>query len=250
MSGHSHWATIKHKKGAVDAKRGKLWSKLSRAIIIAAKNGGGDPNMNLKLRYAIDKARSVSMPKDNIERAIKRGTGDMEGVVFEEITYEGYGPGGSAILVDVLTDNRNRTAGEVRKIFERSGGKMGSAGNVGFLFERKGVFSIDAAAMDEDSLMAIVLDAGADDLKSSGSAFEITCDPAHFSQVQAALEKANLKPIVAEVHQVAKAPREMDTETGHKVMRLMEALDDHDDVQNVYSDVSISDAMIAEMSKE
>src|SRR5438874_744019 len=178
MSGHSHWATIKHKKGATDAKRGKLWSKLSRAIIIAAKNGGGDPNMNLKLRYAIDKARAVSMPKDNIERAIKRGTGDMEGVVFEEITYEGYGPGGSAILVDVLTDNRNRTAGEVRKIFERSGGKMGSAGNVAFLFERKGVFNIEAAAMDEDSLMAIVLDAGADDLKKTDSIYEIICDPA------------------------------------------------------------------------
>src|SRR5437763_1990616 len=196
MSGHSHWATIKHKKGATDAKRGKMWSKLSRAIIIAAKNGGGDPNMNLKLRYAIDKARSVSMPKDNIERAIKRGTGDMEGIIFEEITYEGYGPGGVAVLVEVLTDNRNRTAGEVRKIFERGGGKMGSAGNVGFLFERKGVFSIDAAAMDEDSLMAIVLDAGGDDLKKSGSSYEIICDPAHFSHVQAALEKANLKPVV------------------------------------------------------
>ena len=138
MSGHSHWATIKHKKGAIDAKRGKLWSKLSRAIIIAARHGGGDPNMNLKLRYAIDKARQVSMPKDNIERAIKRGTGEIEGMVFEEITYEGIGPGGVAFLVDVVTDNRNRTAGEIRKIFERGGGKMGSAGNVAFLFERKG----------------------------------------------------------------------------------------------------------------
>src|ERR1043166_7261370 len=133
MSGHSHWATIKHKKGAVDAKRGKLWSKLSRAIIIAAKHGGGDPTMNLKLRYAIDKAREVSMPKDNIDRAIKRGTGDMEGQVFEELTYEGYGSGGIAVLVDVLTDSRNRTAAEVRKIFERSGGKMGQAGSVGYL---------------------------------------------------------------------------------------------------------------------
>jgi len=250
MSGHSHWATIKHKKGAVDAKRGKLWSKLSRAIIIAARNGGGDPGMNLKLRYAIDKARSVSMPKDNIERAIKRGTGDMEGVVFEEITYEGYGPGGVAILVDVLTDNRNRTAGEVRKIFERSGGKMGSAGNVAFLFERKGLLTVDASAMDEDSLMGIVLDAGADDLKKTDSAYEIICDPAQFSHVQAALEKNNLKPLVAEIPQMAKAPREVDAETGLKVMRLMEALDDHDDVQNVYSDVHITDAMIAEMNKE
>jgi YebC/PmpR family DNA-binding regulatory protein len=250
MSGHSHWATIKHKKGAVDAKRGKLWSKLSRAIIIAARNGGGDPNMNLKLRYAIDKARSVSMPKDNIERAIKRGTGDMEGVVFEEITYEGYGSGGVAILVEVLTDNRNRTAGEVRKIFERSGGKMGSAGNVGFLFERKGVFSLDAAAVDEDALMAIVLDAGADDLKKVDTGYEVTCDPTQFTQVQAALEKNNLKPLVAEIPQVAKAPREVDTETGQKVLRLMEALDDHDDVQNVYSDLHLSDALLAAMNKD
>src|SRR5258708_19608264 len=152
MSGHSHWATIKHKKGAVDARRGKLWSKLSRAIIIAAKDGGGDRNMNLKLRYAIDKARQVSMPKDNIERAIKRGTGDMEGQVFEELTYEGIGPGGVAILVDVVTDNRNRTGGEVRKIFERGGGKMGSAGSVGYLFERKGGFAVPPADHAKDTL--------------------------------------------------------------------------------------------------
>src|SRR4051812_46070269 len=165
MSGHSHWATIKHKKGAVDAKRGKLWSKLSRAIIIAARHGGGDPNMNLKLRYAIDKARQVSMPKDNIERAIKRGTGEIDGAIYEELTYEGYGPGNVAVLVEVLTDNRNRTAGEVRKIFERSGGKMGSAGCVAYLFERKGVLVVNAADTDEDTLMGIALDAGAADLK-------------------------------------------------------------------------------------
>src|SRR5438477_3606995 len=186
MSGHSHWATIKHKKGAIDAKRGKLWSKLSRAIIIAAKHGGGDPNMNLKLRYAIDKAREVSMPKDNIERAIKRGTGELEGLQFEELTYEGFGPGGTAILVDILTDNRNRTNGEVRKIFERSGGKMGSSGNVAFLFERKGTFAIEAAAANEDKLMEIALEAGADDLKHAGTMFDITCDPSVFNQVREA----------------------------------------------------------------
>src|SRR5215207_1020667 len=150
MSGHSHWATIKHKKGATDAKRGKLWSKLSRAIIIAARHGGGDPTMNLKLRYAIDKARAVSMPKDNIERAIKRGTGELEGIVEDEITYEGYGHGGIAIMVDVVTDNRNRTAGEIRKIFERSGGKMGSAGNVAHRFERKGLVGVPVQGVDED----------------------------------------------------------------------------------------------------
>src|SRR5438477_10385446 len=173
MSGHSHWATIKHKKGAIDAKRGKLWSKLSRAIIIAAKHGGGDPTMNLKLRYAIDKAREVSMPKDNIERAIKRGTGEVEGLQFEELTYEGYGPGGVALLVDVLTDNRNRTNGEVRKIFERSGGKMGSAGNVAYLFERKGVFSVDARSQDEDALLEVALEAGAEDVRRDGDRFLI-----------------------------------------------------------------------------
>src|SRR5436305_1515496 len=198
MSGHSHWATIKHKKGAIDAKRGKLFSKLSRAIIIAARHGGGDPEMNLKLRYAIDKARQVSMPKDNIDRAVKRGTGEVEGQIFEEIVYEGYGPGGIAIMVEVLTDNRNRTASEIRKIFERSGGKMGSAGNVAFLFERKGVFSVDASTTDEDTLMSIALDAGADDLKRSGGTFDITCDPAVFNQVQEALQKNGLTPSVAE----------------------------------------------------
>src|SRR5579883_3538917 len=173
MSGHSHWATIKHKKGAIDAKRGKLWSKLSRAIIIAARHGGGDPTMNLKLRYAIDKARQVSMPKDNIERSIKRGTGETEGLVFEEITYEGIGPGGVAFLVDVVTDNRNRTAGELRKIFEKGGGKMGSANTAAFLFERKGIIAVPASATDEDTLMGIILEVGADDIKRHGDAFEI-----------------------------------------------------------------------------
>jgi YebC/PmpR family DNA-binding regulatory protein len=245
MSGHSHWATIKHKKGAIDAKRGKLFSKLSRAIIIAARHGGGDPETNLKLRYAIDKAREVSMPKDNIERAVKRGTGETEGLTFEEITYEGYGPGSVAILVEVLTDNRNRTASEIRKIFERSGGKMGSAGSVGYLFERKGVFSVDAKSSDEDTLMSIALDAGADDLKRSGSTFEITCDPGVFAQVQTALQKNGIMPAVAEISQVAKNPVDIDVETGRKLMRLMEALDDQDDVQNVYSSANISEEMVA-----
>jgi YebC/PmpR family DNA-binding regulatory protein len=246
MSGHSHWATIKHKKGAIDAKRGKLFSKLSRAIIIAARHGGGDPEMNLKLRYAIDKARQVSMPKDNIERAVKRGTGEVEGMTFEEILYEGYGPGGVAVLVDVLTDNRNRTASEIRKIFERSGGKLGSAGCVGYLFERKGVFSIEASAVDEDTLMGIALDAGADDLKRSGTTFDITCDPSVFNKVQEALQKNGLTPVHSEISQVPKQAVDVDAETGKKVMRLMEALDDHDDTQNVYSNVNITEAMLAE----
>src|SRR5436305_10984420 len=227
MAGHSHWANIQHKKGIADAKRGKVWSKLSRAIIIAARHGGGDPETNLKLRYAIDKAREVSMPKDNIERAIKRGTGETEGVTFEEITYEGYGPSGVAFLVDVLTDNRNRTNGEVRKIFERSGGKMGSSGNVAFLFERKGLISVNAADTDEDTLMGIALDAGADDLKRSGSTFDITCDPHVFNQVQEAIQKQGLTPTIAEITQIPKAAVDVDAETARKVVRLMEALDDH-----------------------
>jgi YebC/PmpR family DNA-binding regulatory protein len=246
MSGHSHWATIKHKKGAIDAKRGKMFSKLSRAIIIAARHGGGDPETNLKLRYAIDKARQVSMPKDNIERAIKRGTGEMEGLTFEEILYEGYGPGGVAVLVDVLTDNRNRTASEIRKIFERSGGKLGSAGCVGYLFERKGVFSIEASGVDEDTLMGIALDAGADDLKRSGSTFDITCDPTVFNKVQEALQKNGLTPVHSEIGQVPKQAVDVDAETGKKVLRLMDALDDHDDVQYVYSNVNITEAMFTE----
>jgi YebC/PmpR family DNA-binding regulatory protein len=250
MSGHSHWATIKHKKGAVDAKRGKLWSKLSRAIIIAARHGGGDPTMNLKLRYAIDKARQVSMPKDNIERAIKRGTGETEGLIFEEITYEGIGSAGIAYLVDVVTDNRNRTAGEIRKIFERGGGKMGSAGSVAYQFERKGVFVVNASEIDEDTLMGIALDAGADDIKRSGTTFDVTCDPAHFNPVQEALKAKGLNLTVAEISQVAKAPVDADAEAAKRVMRLMEALDDHDDVQNVYSTLNLTEEVMAEMAKE
>jgi YebC/PmpR family DNA-binding regulatory protein len=250
MSGHSHWATIKHKKGAIDAKRGKLWSKLSRAIIIAAKNGGGDPTMNLKLRYAIDKAREVSMPKDNIERAIKRGTGDIEGATWEEITYEGYGPGGVAIMVDVLTDNRNRTNGEVRKIFERSGGKMGSAGNVAYLFDRKGVFTVDAKSQDEDALMEAALNAGAEDMRSDGDKFLILSDPAHFAEVKAGLEKAAVKTEHAEITQLPKAAKDVGIEDGKKVFRLMDALEDHDDVQHVYSDIHVTHELVLALEKE
>jgi len=250
MSGHSHWATIKHKKGAVDAKRGVHWSKLSRAIIIAARHGGGDPNMNLKLRYAIGKAREVSMPKDNIERAIKRGTGEVEGLTFDEITYEGFGPGGAAVLVEILTDNRNRTNGEVRKLFERGGGNMGGAGCVGYLFERKGLFHIPAEGIDEDALLATVLDAGADDLRRQGPSFEIVCDPLAFNKVQEALQKAGLNVTNAELAQIPKTPMDVDAETAKRVVRLMEALDDHDDVQNVYSNINMTEEIIAELEKE
>jgi YebC/PmpR family DNA-binding regulatory protein len=250
MSGHSHWATIKHKKGAIDAKRGKLWSKLSRAIIIAARHGGGDPNMNLKLRYAIDKARQVSMPKDNIERAIKRGTGDVEGMTFVEINYEGYGPGGIAIFVDILTDNRNRTNGEVRKIFERGGGNMGSAGCVGYLFERKGLFTVPTRGVDEDALMGIVLEAGADDMKPAGDVYEITCDPSQFNKVQEALAANSITPSSSDVTALAKVRIDTDAETARKVLKLLDMIDDHDDVQNVYSNLNVTDEVMASLEKE
>ena len=177
MSGHSHWAGIKHKKALVDAKRGKLWSKLSKAIIVAAKIGGGDPDANLRLRYAIDDAKAVSMPKDNIQRAIKKGTGELDGGNLEEVIYEGYGPGGVAMLCEVLTDNRNRTAPEIRKIFEISDGKLGGTGCVAWMFESKGLFLIPADQIDEDKLMEIALEAGADDVRRAGDKFEVTCDP-------------------------------------------------------------------------
>jgi YebC/PmpR family DNA-binding regulatory protein len=247
MAGHSHWKNMAHHKGIVDAKRGRLWSKLSRAIMVAARVGGSDPVMNVRLRFAIDKARSVSMPKENIERAMKKGAGELEGQSFDEITYEGFGPGGVAIICDILTDNRNRTNGEVRKIFERAGGNMGGPGCVAYMFDRKGLFEIPASATDEDTLLTLALDAGADDIKNFGDSFEITCDPTAFLQVKAALEKGNLTPFVtsASINQIGKMQVDCDTETGQKVMALLEALDDHDDVQNVYSNLNVTDAMMA-----
>lgn len=246
MAGHSHSANIAVRKGKQDAARAKLFSKLSRYIIIAARAGGGDPETNLKLRYAIDKARAVSMPRDNIERAIKRGTGELEGAQMEELVYEGFGPGGVAVIVDVLTDNRNRTNGEVRKIFERGGGNMGGPGSVAYLFDRKGVFVIPATGTTEDALMNIVLEAGGEDLKRDGDNFEVTTDVMAFSPVQAALEKAEIKPEIAEIQQVPKAFTEVDVETGKKVSRLLDLLDDHDDVQNVYCSANLTAEMVAD----
>jgi len=244
MAGHSHWATIKRAKGAADAKRGKIFSKLSKAIIIAARHGGGDPDMNLKLRYAIDKAREASMPKDNIERAIKRGTGELEGEAIEELTYEGYGPGGVAILCDAVSDNRNRTAGEIRKIFERGGGKMGQAGSVAWMFERKGLLAVDAKSIEEDRLLELALEAGADDVKLTGGSFEITCDPSRFSAVRDALMKAGVVLASAEITQLPKTPMDVDPEAAKKVLGLMQALDEHDDVQNVYSNLNLTEELM------
>jgi YebC/PmpR family DNA-binding regulatory protein len=241
MSGHSHWAGIKHKKALVDAKRGKLWSKLAKAIIVAAKAGGGDPDANLRLRYAIDDAKAVSMPKDNIQRAIKRGTGELDGGNLEEIIYEGYGSGGVAILCEVLTDNRNRTAGEVRKIFELADGKLGNTGCVAWMFESKGLFLVPGGTVDEEKLMEVALEAGADDVQATDDGrFEITCNPTAYSNVAKALADAGITPESNQITRIASNMVDVtDPDAAQRILRLMEQLDDHDDVQSVSANFNI-----------
>ena len=247
MAGHSHSANIAVRKGKQDAARARLFSKLARYIMIAAKNGGGDPDTNLRLRYAIDKARGVSMPKDNIERAVLKGTGDLEGVSYEEIAYEGYGPGGVAILVETLTDNRNRTSGEVRLLFDKAGGNMGAIGSVAYLFDRKGLIVLDAAKYpDEDTVMAAALEAEADDVQRAGDVFEVTCDVTKFDAVRQKLLAAGFEPLEAEIKQLAKTGAAVDVETGRKVARLIDAFDNHDDVQNVYTNAELTAEMLGE----
>src|SRR5947208_6066737 len=225
MSGHSKWSSIKHKKALKDARRGKLFTKLIKEITVAARMGGSDVSANPRLRAAVQTARQNSMPTDNIERAIKRGTGELEGVTYDEITYEGYGPGGVAILAEVMTDNRNRTNGEIKKIFERANAAIGVPGCVSYMFDRKGFFAIDAAKYpDEDKLMELALNAGAEDLRREGDVFEITCDPSTFSSVMEALKAANVEAAEAEVKYLPKMQKDVDTETGRKVVRLIEAL--------------------------
>ncbi len=250
MSGHSHWATIRRKKSAADAKRGKLFSKLARNIVVAAKNGGGDPDTNLALRYAIDKAKGPNMPNDNIAKAIKKGTGELGGVQLEEIVYEGYGPGGVAILCEVLTDNRNRTASEVRKIFELKGGSMAGAKSVAWKFEKKGLFAISREAVDEETLMEIVLEAGAEDLTSEQKTCEVTCPPASFGAVSAALAEKGIIPDVAEISMIPQTTVSLDVASLRKVLSLLESLEDQDDVQNVYSDLNIPEELMTQISEE
>jgi YebC/PmpR family DNA-binding regulatory protein len=251
MAGHSAWSNIKHRKGRQDAARGKLWSKLAKTIIVAAKMGGGDPDANLRLRYAINDAKAVSMPKDNIERAIKKGTGELAGGDVEEVLYEGYGPGGVAILCEIMTDNRNRTAPEIRKIFDSQGGKLGATNCVAYLFERKGLFNIPVAKADEDRLMEITLDAGADDIRREGEYFQVTCPPDAFTAVQQALEAANIEPESKEITRIPSSTVEVaDLETAKSVLKLIEALDDHDDVQSVSSNFTIPDEAMAAIAAE
>ncbi len=249
MSGHSHWAGIKYKKAALDAKRGKAWSKISRMIIVAAKQGGGDPSANLTLRYAIDKAKGANMPKDTIEKAIKKGTGDLDGMSFEEVLYEGYGPSGVAIMVEALTDNRNRTGPEIKRMFEKHGGSLGTSGCVNWMFTKKGLITVIAANSDEEQLLEIALGAGADDMQAVGEVFEITCDPGAYEELKKALQEKEIPIEIAEISMVPQSTIDIsDEHTAKRIISLMEAFEDHDDVQNTYANFDISEEIIARIS--
>ncbi len=248
MSGHSHWAGIKHKKAANDAKRGKVWSKIARMIIVAAKQGGGDPGANLSLRYAIDKAKAANMPKDTIEKAIKKGTGDLAGSNFEEIAYEGYGPNGVAVMVEALTDNRNRTGPEIKRIFEKHGGSLGTTGCVGWMFSKKGLITVRTDKANEDELLELALSAGADDMQNTGEVFEITCEPSAYEELKEKLEEKEIETEIAEVSMVPQnAVAVGDIQTAKKIMSLMDAFEDHDDVQNTYANFDIPDEIIGQL---
>ncbi len=247
MAGHSHWANIAHKKAAIDNKRGKLWSKLSKAIIIAAKMGGGDPNHNVRLRKAIDDAKAVSMPNANIDRAIKKGTGELEGGNVEEILYEGYGPGGVAILCEIMTDNRNRTAPEIRTLFGKYNGNLGSTGCVAYLFDRKGLF-VFVEGTSEEQVTEIALENGGDDVSTNDDGkLEVTCPPECFAALSSAFEAAKLECEVSQVTQIAQTEVEVDPDTARSAMKLLQALDDHDDVQNVSTNLKITAEAMAEL---
>jgi YebC/PmpR family DNA-binding regulatory protein len=245
MSGHSKWATIKHKKGALDAKRGKIFTRLIKEISIAAKNGGGDPDANPRLRTAILAAKSENMPQDNIKRAIQRGTGELPGVNFEEFSLEGYGPGGVAVLLDINTDNRNRTVSEIRHAFGKNGGNMASAGAVSYLFHKKGDIVIPKSAASEDDLMNIVLEAGADDLHDDGDNWEIVTEPSAFEAVVEAVKKAGITPLSAEIAMVPQNYIKLEGQQASTMIRLMEVLEDHDDVQGVHANFDV-DAEVLE----
>lgn len=241
MSGHSKWATIRHKKGALDAKRGKIFSKLIKEITVAARMGGGDPDTNPRLRTAINKARSENMPKDNVERAVKKGTGELEGVDYTEMVYEGYGPGGVAILVECLTDNKNRTAADIRSIFNKGGGNLGENGCVSYMFNKKGFITYNADSHGEDELLEPALEAGAADVAAEGDSIEVVTAPEDFDTVLAAMEAAGFTHGNAEVSLVADTNISLDPDGTSKVLRMLNTLDDHDDVQNVSSNLEIPD---------
>lgn len=250
MAGHSHWAGIKHKKGAADAKRGKLFSRLTKNIMIAVRDGGSDPDSNLALRYAIDKAKEANMPKTNIERTIKKFSGaGANAANFVDLTYEGYGPGGIAILVEVVTDNRNRTASEFRNIFETKGGKLGESGCVSYLFNKKGWISVPVSAIEEEKLLDIILDAGAEDLTTNEDFFEITMDITDFNNVRQALQAAEIPVNSAELVQIPQNTIALDAKNGRKLLSLLETLEDHDDVQNVYANYDLPEDVLEELER-
>ena len=248
MSGHSKWATIKHKKGALDAKRGKIFTRITKEITMAAKQGGGDPDKNPRLRTILLEARSQNMPNDNIKRAIQRGTGELPGVSYEEITFEGYGPGGVALIIEVTTDNRNRAVSEIRHMLGKHGGNLGETNSVSWMFHKKGVIVVPANAAKEDDLMNIVLEAGADDLTSDSENFEIVTSPATFEAVREAVTKAGITPASASVSMVPENYMKLEGAAANQMIRLLEAVEDHDDVQNVYSNFDFDEKQIEAMS--
>jgi YebC/PmpR family DNA-binding regulatory protein len=245
MSGHSKWATIKHKKGAADAARGKLFAKLIRQVEVAAREGGGDPDMNPTLRTMFQKARDSSVPIDTIERAIKRGTGDLEGVIYESVTYEGYAPGGVAVLVDALTDNRNRTGPEIKNLFAKNGGSMAEPGAVAWQFERKGVVVLDKSVGDEDDVMLAALEAGAEDISDGGDTWQVTTAPTDVHSVRTALEEGGMAVTSIDLTMLPSTTVELgETSKAKSVLRVIDALEEHDDVQNVYANFDIPESVL------
>ncbi len=247
MSGHSKWATIKHKKAATDAKRGKVFSKLIKEITVAARLGGGDAAANPRLRTVMLKARDANVPADNIKRAIQKGTGELPGVSYEEVGYEGYGPGGVAVLVEVLTDNRNRTVSEVRHLFSKYNGNLGETGCVSWMFEMQGLVSIDKSAVDEERLLELALEAGADDVKDEGSSFDVTMDPSVFEQVKQVLEKAGISYSFAEITKIPQSTVQLEGKAAEQMLKLLAVLEDNDDVNAVHANFDIDDEVIERM---
>jgi YebC/PmpR family DNA-binding regulatory protein len=248
MSGHSKWATIKHKKGALDAKRGKIFTRLIKEISVAAKAGGGDVDSNPRLRTAVTAAKAENMPADNIKRAIQRGTGELPGALYEEITFEGYGPGGVALIVQVTTDNRNRTVSEIRHMFGKNGGNLGETGSVGWMFHKKGYIVAPKSAVKEDDLMALVLEAGGDDIRDDGENWEVMTEPAAFEAVLNAIKQAKIETTMAEVSLLPQNYIKLEGNAANQMIRLLEAIEDHDDVQHVYSNFDVDQKQLEEVA--
>ncbi len=248
MSGHNKWANIKQRKGAQDAKRSNLFSKIVKEVIISARYGGGNPDTNARLRTAIDKAKEANMPKDNIDKAIKRGTGEIEGVIYEELVYEGYGPGGVAVIMDITTDSKNRTAAEIRKIFSKHNGNLGEAGCVGWMFDRKGYIGVDGTKHTEDEIMEIALELGADDIKKNDDVIEVLTSVENYSQVLQGLKNKNVAIISSEIARLPQNPMKLEKDKSMSLLKLMDELENHDDVQNVATNADIEDSVLEEFA--